>query len=87
VEKPKPAVFLAKADDVTMTQTYGWQRFYEAAILETNRTKLPRLIQSAQAAIDARLQQIQSNHHGDPEERQALSDALTGLNVLRKEVD
>ncbi|HTW59030.1 MAG TPA: hypothetical protein VMD99_12940 [Terriglobales bacterium] len=75
---------------MTMTQTYGWQRFYEAAILETNRSSLPRLIQTAQAAIDARLEQLQSNHqadtHGSTEERQALADAMVGLNVLRKEV-
>jgi hypothetical protein len=76
-----------KADEVTMIQTYGWQRFYEAAILETNRTKLPRLIESAQAAIDARLQQLQTNHHGNSEERQALADAQVGLNVLRKEIN
>jgi oligoribonuclease NrnB/cAMP/cGMP phosphodiesterase (DHH superfamily) len=72
---------------VTMTRTYGWQRFYEAAILETNRSSLPRLIQTAQAAIDARIQQLQLDHHGSAEERQAIADALVGLGVLRKEIN
>ena len=69
-----------------MSQSYGWQRFYEAAILETNRSCLPRLIETAQAAIDARLQQLQSNHHASTNERQAIADALTGLEILRKEM-
>jgi hypothetical protein len=73
-------------DFVAMTRTYGWQRFYEAAILETNRSSLPRLIQTAQAAIDARIQQLQADHQGSAEERQAIADALVGLNVLRKEI-
>jgi hypothetical protein len=72
---------------VTMTRTYGWQRFYEAAILETNRSSLPRLIQTAQAAIDARIQQLQSDHQDSAEERQAIADALVGLGVLRKEMN
>jgi hypothetical protein len=70
-----------------MTRTYGWQRFYEAAILETNRSSLPRLIQTAQAAIDARIQQLQSDHQDSAEERQAIADALVGLGVLRKEMN
>jgi hypothetical protein len=73
-------------DPTPLTMTYGWQRFYEAAILETDRSALARLIQTAQAAIDVRMEQLQSDHHGSPEERQAIADALVGLNVLRKEV-
>jgi hypothetical protein len=69
-----------------MSQTYGWQRFYEAAILETNRMRLPTLLQSAQAAIDARIEQLQSDHNGNGDERRAIADALTGLRVLRQEV-
>jgi hypothetical protein len=70
-----------------MSRVYGWQRFYEAAILETNRSRLPALIQAAQAAIDARLQQLQSDHNGTADERLAISDALSGLSVLRKEIN
>jgi hypothetical protein len=70
---------------LTMTQSYGWQRSYEAAILETEHSRLPKLIQAAQAAIDARLAELQTDHEGRPEERLALEDALAGLSVLRRE--
>ena len=60
---------------VHMSRVYGWQRFYEAAIL------------AAQAAIDARLQQLQSDHNGTADARLAISDALSGLSVLRKEIN
>ena len=65
---------------------YGWQRFYEAAVLETDRKRLPVLIQAAHAAIDARMEQLECAH-GSGEERQAIEDALAGLHVLRQEVD
>jgi hypothetical protein len=67
--------------------TFGWQRFYEAAILETNRERLPQLIQAAQAAIDARIDQLRMNHHDSAEERQAIADALAGLRLLKEEVN
>ena len=68
-----------------MTQSYGWQRYYEAAILETDRSRLPKLIQDAQAAINTRVEELHQNHEGTPEERLALADALAGLGVLRRE--
>lgn len=68
-----------------MTQSYGWQRYYEAAILATDRVQLPKLIKDAQAAIDARVEEMHANHGGTPEERLALADALAGLSVLRRE--
>jgi hypothetical protein len=71
----------------TMTnQLYGWQRRYEAAILETDRSRLPALIEVAQSAIDARIEELQSDHLGTREEMDALADALAGLRVLRKEL-
>jgi hypothetical protein len=66
--------------------TFGWQRFYEAAILETTRARLPERIQTAQAAIDARIEQLRVDHHNSDEERQAIADALTGLRILRGEL-
>jgi hypothetical protein len=68
-----------------MTQSYGWQRYYEAAILETDRSRLPKLIKDAQAAIDARVEELRDNHGDTPEEQRALADALAGLRVLRRE--
>lgn len=66
--------------------TYGWQRFYEAAILETNRTRLPDLIKTAQAAIDARVRQMNGYDGNSESERTAIEDALMGLRLLREEV-
>ena len=76
---------------LNMNQSYGWQRFYEAAVLETNRSSLLRRIQAAQAAIDARKEQLKPAHNGNSngnsqEEEQAIADALAGLNILRDEV-
>jgi hypothetical protein len=60
-----------------------WIEPYKAAILETDSTKLPNRIRTAKAAIDDRLHELQLHHGGTPEERQAISDALANLNVLR----
>lgn len=68
-----------------MTQSYGWQQSYEAAILETDRVRLPKLIKDAQAAIDARVEELHQNHNCTSEERLALEDALAGLSILRRE--
>ena len=65
----------------------NWQELYEAALLETNREKMQPRIRAAKAAIDVRLQQLQLGHGGTPEERQAISDALTGLNLLRRKIE
>jgi len=69
-----------KADDV-------WQELYKAAVLEADDEKLQERIQAAKAAIDARLHEMQLDHGGAPEERQAVSDALAGLNVLGSELE
>ena len=69
-----------------MTADYVWKVSYQAAILETDDKKLPNLLQAAKAAIDNRLHDLQSDHGGTPEERLAITDALGGLNVLRREL-
>jgi len=45
-----------------------------------------RATPARETAIDARLHQLQMDHAGTPEERQALSDALGGLRVLGREI-
>lgn len=70
-----------------MSPAYGWQRSYEDAILETDRSRLPILIRAAHAAIDQRVEQLRENREASPEERQAIADALAGLRVLREESD
>lgn len=70
-----------------MKANYAWNEPYLAAILETDDAKLPNRLETAKAAIDARLHELQSDHGGAPEEWQALSDALAGLTVLRRELE
>ena len=69
-----------------MRADYVWQASYQAAILETDDNKLPNSLQAAKAAIDDRLHELQFDHGGTPEERQAITDALGGLNGLRREL-
>ena len=69
-----------------MTPGYAWQPHYEAAILGTDRTKLPALIEAAQAAINARLTEIRTTNDGSPAEVQAIEDARSGLRILIEEV-
>ena len=69
-----------------MKAHYVWEESYQAAILETDDKKLQNRIQAAKAAIDNRLHDLQTDHGGTPEERQAITDALGGLNVLRREL-
>lgn len=70
-----------------LSPLYGWQRSYEDAVLETDRTRLPPLIRAARAAIDARLENLHQHHKTSAEELQALEDALSGLCVLKREAE
>jgi hypothetical protein len=70
-----------------MTEPYGWEKLYEAAVLETDGEKLNDLIHAAKAAIDSRLEEMQSHRAENPEERHAITDALHGLIVLRSELE
>jgi hypothetical protein len=69
-----------------MRADYVWQGSYQAAILETDDNKLPNSLEAAKAAIDNRIHELQTDHGGTPEEWQAITDALGGLNVLRREL-
>jgi hypothetical protein len=57
---------------------YVWQELYSAAIVETDIKKLPTRVQEAKSAIDSRLHELQLDHCGTPDERQAIADALNG---------
>jgi hypothetical protein len=70
---------------IHMIPDYPWGRFYEVAILETDRSKLTDHIRLAEQAITARVQELKSDHGGTEEERSAIRDALSGLKTLRKE--
>ncbi len=68
-----------------MRADYVWEELYEAAVLETDDNNLSNRLQAAKATIDSRLHEMQADHGGTPEELQAISDALHGLNVLQAE--
>ena len=56
---------------------HPWKDLYEAAILETDGSKLQAKIDAAQSAIDARLSELEKHiQAATEEERLALSDAL-----------
>jgi len=69
-----------------MPVMYEWQRHYEAALLETDPRRLTRLIKAAEVEIDARVEELRLKHDGSRDERDAIAEALAGLNILRKEV-
>jgi hypothetical protein len=71
---------------VKITLGFAWQRLYEAAILETDLSLLPKRIAAAEAAIDTRVTEIKSARFCTPAEQQALDDARSGLRLLTNEV-
>jgi len=70
-----------------MRADYVWDESYKAAVLETDDKKMGERIQVAKGAIEARLHELQMDHGGTPEERLGITDALAGLNVLRRELE
>jgi hypothetical protein len=70
-----------------MRPDFVWDESYKAAVLETDDKKMVERIQGAKGAIEARLHELQMDHGGTPEERQAITDALGGLQVLRRELE
>jgi hypothetical protein len=70
-----------------MRADYVWEQLYEAAVLETDDKNLSNRLQAAKATIDRRLHEMQVDHGGTPEELQAISDALHGLNLLQAELE
>ena len=65
-----------------MSETYGWQNAYSAAILETDNAVVPIRILAALSAIDRRLQlPIQPNC----EEMRQIERAQMGLQALMSE--
>jgi hypothetical protein len=69
-----------------MRPDYVWDESYKAAVLETDDKKMGERIHVAKGAIDTRLQELQNDHGGTPEERQAITDALDGLQVLERRI-
>jgi hypothetical protein len=63
--------------------SYDWQESYQAALLETDRTKIQERIQTAESEIHKRRLVLSQDHSGTLEEREALVNAMGGLRVLR----
>ena len=68
-----------------VAKRYSWEEIYEAAILETDFSRLPERIKAAQSAIDSRMQKMLGDGNGTPAERAAIQSALAGIRILKRE--
>jgi hypothetical protein len=66
--------------------THPWHVAYRAAILETDWSRMQKRLQVAESEIRKRQHVLSMDHGGTPEERQAIADALRGMESLRTEV-
>ena len=66
-----------------MNTGYDWGKLYQAAVLETDWSKIEESIQAADSGIKARLHEFSLDHGGTPKENQVIVDALNGLSILR----
>jgi hypothetical protein len=64
--------------------TQEWKKLYEAAIIETDGSKLEERIEAAESALHGRLGEGTLDH-GMLEENRAIADALNRLDILRSE--
>ncbi|HEX6501823.1 MAG TPA: hypothetical protein VF011_01155 [Terriglobales bacterium] len=60
-----------------------WKALYEAALLETNPGRIPRLIMEAEHAVINRMAALASSDDSAAE-KHALMDALNALRDLRR---
>jgi hypothetical protein len=61
-----------------------WQELYRAAVLEFDRSRLPRRIEDAEAAICKRLRSWSKPFSDHAREQDAITRALHILNLLRR---
>jgi hypothetical protein len=66
-----------------LTDDVPWRSLYAAAMLELDPTALQTKIQTAYAAIEKRIEELDLRS-GSQEERQAVTDALHGLRTLQR---
>jgi hypothetical protein len=69
--------------EIKVPTSYIWQESYQAALLETDWTKMQERVQTAESAIHQRRLVLSQDHGGTDEERAALVNAMGGLRVLR----
>jgi hypothetical protein len=70
---------------ITMKSDYVWKDSYLAAMFETDDMR--KCLHAAKASIDARLHEMQLGNGGTTAEREAMSDALSNLNLIRSELE
>jgi hypothetical protein len=71
---------------VKVPTSYSWQESYQAALLETDGTKMQERVQTAESEIHQRRLVLAQDHGGTDEERAALVNAMSGLRVLRMNI-
>jgi hypothetical protein len=62
-----------------------WQNQFAAALHETDAHRLAKCIEVAEAAVLVRLETMDETGAGDWGERDAIADALTRLEILKRE--
>ena len=72
--------------EIKVPTSYSWQESYQAALLETDWTKMQERLQTAESEIHQRRLVLSQDHGGTDEERVALVNAMSGLRVLRMNV-
>src|SRR6202140_1058193 len=63
----------------------GWKQLYSGALVELDLEKLKERVESAQAAIEGRVNELTQQDERASSEWQALEDARSGLAILRRE--
>jgi hypothetical protein len=63
--------------------TSRWRQLYESALMELDREQLLHSIDLAEEAIRERVKVMEGRNY-DPDEPQAMEDALHALNLLRR---
>jgi hypothetical protein len=72
--------------EIKVPTSYSWQEAYQAALLETDWTKMQERVQTAESEIHKKRLVLSQDHGGTQEERDALVNAMSGLRVLRMNV-
>ena len=65
--------------------TYQWHQFYNAAVLETDWSKMEERVRAAESALRERQAELSGDDASAVEERQAIEDVLARLDVLRQD--
>ena len=69
-----------------MNTEQTWQKAYQIAALETDWSKMEDRIRAAETAIEQRVEELNLDHGGAPEENIAILDTAQKLISLRGEL-